>query len=266
MKKSYMIMVSSQKGGVGKTTIAVNLAVTLGLLNFKVLLIDSDTVSPSVGFCLGIADANVGVRDVMANKLDIKKAVVRHDPTGIDILPGTQRLRKFPNEKEIKILATKAQKLNDYDFIITDTPPGYYFPFMAKYYDEAIIVSTPTMASITSTIRFAEMYNKENVKHELVINRVANRKYELSIGELEDAYGGKSISVLPEDPMVPRSEAAHIPALLFDGKAPFSSAIKNLARFYAAKRGGDYMSFFSILPSGGIFGRIGLFFRKFFRP
>ncbi|MDE1762003.1 MAG: MinD/ParA family protein [Candidatus Micrarchaeota archaeon] len=261
MKKSYMIMVSSQKGGVGKTTVAVNLAVALGLLNYKVLLIDNDTVSPSVGFCLGISDANLGIRDVMNNKVDIKRALVRHDASGIDVLPGTQRLRDFPKEKEIISFARRVQKLTDYDFVITDTPPGYFFPEMAEFYDEAVIVSIPTMASITSTMRFGEIYDKEHVKHELIINRITSKRFELSMGELEDAYGGKSIAAFPEDPAVPKSESAHIPVYIYDNNAPFSRQVKVLARFYAAKRGGDYMSFLNKKP-GGIFSGLALFFRK----
>ena len=50
--KPYIIGISSQKGGVGKTTISVNLAVALKTLGYKVLLVDSDTTNPSVGSIL----------------------------------------------------------------------------------------------------------------------------------------------------------------------------------------------------------------------
>lgn len=237
MNKAYLIRISSQKGGVGKTTIAVNLAVSLGMLNYKVLIIDGDVVSPAVAFFLGIEDVNIGVREVMKGRVDLKKAVVRHDVSGIDVLPGTQSPRDFPTEKEMRTLIKKAQAQKEYDFIIIDTPPGYTPAALPELYNEALVVSIPTMASVASSIRLTEIYNKKKVQHNLVINRVRNTRYELSQGEIEDGYGGKSIISLPEDPKVPFSESSHIPICLMDSRSPFSTALKVLVRFYAAKKG-----------------------------
>ncbi len=237
MNKAYMIRISSQKGGVGKTTIAVNLAVSLGMLNYKVLIIDGDVVSPAVSFFLGIEDVNIGVREVMKGKVDIKKAIVRHDVSGIDVLPGTQSPRDFPTEHEMRTLIRKAEAQHEYDFIIIDTPPGYTPSALPELYNEALVISIPTMASVASSIRLTEIYNKKKVQHNLVINRIRNTKYELSAAEIESGYGGKSIISLPEDPKVPFSESSHIPLCLLDPRSPFSQSMKVLVRFYAAKKG-----------------------------
>lgn len=75
MVKSYVLKVVSQKGGVGKTTMAVNLATALALSNYKVLLFDADFANPSVGFHLGMYDVNAGASDVASGKTSLRNAI-----------------------------------------------------------------------------------------------------------------------------------------------------------------------------------------------
>lgn len=237
MNKAYFLRVSSQKGGVGKTTIAVNLAVSLGLLNYKVLLVDADVISPAVSFFLGVEDVNMGVSEVMDKKAPLSRVVIRHDVSGIDILPGTQTPRDFPTSDEMENLISEINNQGSYDFVIVDTPPGYTPSAMPELYNEALIVSTPAMASVASSIRLSNIYDKKRLQHNLIINRVRRAKYELSTAEIESGYDGKSIVTIPEDPKVSFSESSHIPLILMDPKSPFSLSMNTLVRFYAGKKG-----------------------------
>lgn len=238
MRNSYSIRVSSQKGGVGKTTVAINLAVALSMHNYKVLLIDADMISPSVGFFMGMENANVGIRDVIDGKVDAKQAIIRHNVSGVDVIPGTQRLREFPNIANILGYFNKIRASNTYDFIITDTAPGYWFPEFASIADEAIIVSTMTMASISSAMRFGEIYERSRVPFNYVFNMVSNMRYNITVDEAEDAIGKRAIAVLPDDPVVKKSESYHIPAYNLDPNSEFSKKIDDLARFYSSRSGG----------------------------
>ena len=232
-----MIMVCSQKGGVGKTTVAVNLAVALGMLNYKVLLIDADFMAPTVGFFLGIDDANIGISDVMEKKVALKKATIRHDVSGIDVLPGTLSPKELPSEPAMESFLKGISSIKDYDFVIVDTPPGTMHHEVAEMVNEVLLVSIPTMASVSNSIKLSDIYDKEKVQHNIIINRMQNRRYELTQGEIDDAIGIKSIIYLPEDSKVPLSEAQHIPLYIMDQKAPFCLNFSLLVRFYAAKKG-----------------------------
>ncbi len=262
MDDAYLIRVTSQRGGVGKTTVAVNLAVALGAQNYKTLLVDTDTVSPTVSFCLGIEGANIGVREVMSNKAGAKEAIIRHDASGIDVMPCTIALKEFPTSEEVVNFVTKLKGLKGYDFIIVDTPPGFYYMESAKLYNEALIVSTPSISSVASAIKLSVLHEKVNVRHNLVVNRVTNKKYETTISEIENAYGAMATGVFPEDPKVPLAEASRIPLYMLDSTSPFAQNMRTMSRFYAAKLGGSRDVVIS--HAQGFISRVAAFFRRMF--
>ena len=214
MAKPYFLMISSQKGGVGKTTIAVNLSATLSKQGFKVLLVDADLTNPSVGFHLGIDEVNTGIREVMSGKSNLRNTVIRHNITGMHVLPGTAYSRPFAPAKENieRFMGMLAKE--SYDFIIVDTAPGTGMQDTFKLYDEAIIISSPEMSACASSITLAAAYDKEKLKHGLILNRVRNRRYEISVREIEEMYGDRVRSSIPEDEIVPISISEHIPAIM----------------------------------------------------
>lgn len=252
MGNPYVIGVSSQKGGVGKTTISVNLAVALRMFNYRVLLIDSDTTNPSVGFHMGIEKVNTGYRDVLYGKVDLNQAIAVHGPTGVHVLPGTLNTKKFSSSDErVQKLITSMRKSN-YDFIIFDTAPGFVEEDLSKYYNEAMIITTPEMSACTSSIRLSQRYDAIEVKHSLVVNRIKNKRYEISIDEIEEIYEKKIKGALPEDEIVPISLSEHIPAYIVSPNSKFSTSLKNIARKYSS--GDESRLTYAPQGSGGIIG------------
>ena len=237
MDRPYLIRISSHKGGVGKTTIAANLATALQLMGKRVLVIDSDVANPSLGFHFGLDQANVGYFEVLQGKAQLRNAIAVHAPTGLHILPGTIHSRiSIPTKQEVRRLANQLKR-QKYEYIIVDTPPGLFQEEVTKVYDEALIVATPEMSAVSSSIKLANTYERNKLKHSLIVNKVSGKRYELSIEEIEDAYGDKALAALPDDETVPMSIAAHIPAYLYKPRCQFSKAVKELARRYAARTG-----------------------------
>ena len=229
--KPYVIRVSSQKGGVGKTTIAVNLSVALSELGYKVLLIDSDMTNPSITYYLGLRKPNIGLRDVMTGKVELEKAEVLYSPTGMRILPEDPT-SEFKPEVKLDYFNSLAEQLNkeDLNFVIFDTSPGIMAEGFLYYYDEALLVSTPELPAIGSAIRLARVFDKDNVKHNLVINRFND---DIEIKDVKEAYGKNPVAILPEDPIVRESLAKQIPVYIADKKAPFSNGIYDLVKYYS---------------------------------
>jgi septum site-determining protein MinD len=241
MKKPYVIGVVSQKGGVGKTTIAVNLAVALKLHDYKVLLIDTDTTNPSVGLQLGMEDANIGFKELIKDDIPLKEVIATHSTTGLKVIPGTLRAKPFvPGGLELQRLKSKILS-SEYDFVILDTAPGFYMEeamnYMNEalsYWDEAVLVTTPFLPAVTSTIRLTEIFRSNRVRCRLLLNMVKGRQYELQNYEIEEATGDKIQAVLPEDDAVPEGINERIPVYLNSMGSPFSKAMERYAARYAS--------------------------------
>lgn len=125
------IAFTNQKGGVGKTTSAINIASALGILGKKTLLIDSDPQ--------GNASSGVGVRksqlshttyDVLIGRCSARDAVVRTEFKNLDVMPATMSLAGAEFEladiekRERRLSAALDEIKSDYDFIIIDCPPS----------------------------------------------------------------------------------------------------------------------------------------------
>lgn len=254
--KPYVIRVSSQKGGVGKTTIAVNLATELGLQGNRVLIIDTDFINPSIGFHMGVESNNAGVRAVMTGRASINNALVVHAPTGVHVLPGEIKAKAFmPTNAQFKKFFDEIAKTN-YDFVVIDTPPGFLFDEDIKAFGEALIITTPEMSACTSAVRLANHYEKLKVKHSLVVNKYRNRRYELHMQEIRDMYGDNIAVVLPEDEIIPISIAEHIPGCIVKPESGFANQIKTLAYSYTSKFGSKGAIATESMPDSGIIAMI----------
>ncbi len=230
--KPYFIKVSSQKGGVGKTVISINLAITLKNSGKKVLLVDADFANPSVGIHLRFENIETGIEDVMSGNAKLEKAIVKYFPTGLDILPGSISEGEVSSNKltdsEIDTVCTALQK-TAYDYVVFDTSPGITSERFLLYNNEVLLVTTPDTPSITSMIRLANTYSKHGIRNNFVINRFRQDRRQLRVEEIEDVMKKKALGILPEDPDVPLSIEKQIPACLMNEESAFSQGISKLA-------------------------------------
>ncbi len=261
MADSYVIRISSQKGGVGKTTIAVNLATALQTMRYNVLLIDTDNASPAVSEYFGITSSETGYIEALSGEIEVKNAIFAYEPIDLNIIAGTNITAPYEADPQkltgdMENFYTQIKKLG-YDFVIIDAPPGPLQQGTAKFYNEVLIVSTPERISCIGSKKLADQCEKYHLKHRLAINRSGYSRYELPVEEIEKLYGDLVDVMVPEDMIISESMTKHKPAYALNKDNPFSKAIGELSKIYTFRAGEKEEEEDNKKEKGGFFGALG---------
>ncbi len=126
-----IVSIVNQKGGVGKTTTAVNLSAIIGALGFKTLIVDIDPQGNATsGFGFNKREINLSSYDVIINGTDAEDVIIRTKYKNVDILPANMNLAGAELElvdaarRESRLKTALALVKENYDFIILDCPPA----------------------------------------------------------------------------------------------------------------------------------------------
>jgi cellulose biosynthesis protein BcsQ len=225
MTKTLSIIVASIKGGVGKTTVAVNLAVTLSIAGYKTLLYEMDTVNPGVGYHLG--------------KLDEESHVQTYKPTGLQYVSAhVSESYDAPDAERASQLESEIKK-GDYDFVIVDTQSADK-SLLKKHFDSGLIIINPDEQSCAAGIMAKDLIESSGAKCNIMLNMGFEKPYALSDKEIEEMFGTPIMARAEEDLSLRKSLLEHVPNILTENAPKFSAQISKLARVYAAMIDEDY--------------------------
>lgn len=187
-KPCRLIAITSGKGGVGKTSFSVNLAIALSLLGNKVLIFDADIGLANVDVILGLKP-KYNLIDIINHNKELKD-IIYHGPEDIKLIASGSGSEDIFNlkDKELNRLIEGLYGLKDMaDIIILDTGAGISskvtnFLFAA---DEIILITTPEPTSITDTYALIKIIvsNDKSKNIKLVINKAENQKEAIETAE-----------------------------------------------------------------------------------
>jgi len=160
-----IIAISSAKGGVGKSTIAVNLAIALKKLNYKVGILDADIYGPSIPQMLGISDKPKS--EDGKNLIPISKYGLQCMSIGFMVNQDTAMIWRGPMViSAIKTFTTNVL-WDNLDYLVIDLPPGTgdaLLTFSQEIQiDGAVVISTPQEVALLDANRGIKMFQKTNV-------------------------------------------------------------------------------------------------------
>ena len=236
-----VIVVTSGKGGTGKTSLTGGVASCLAALGQKVLCIDLDIGLRNLDISLGMTDrALMDFTDVVEGRCTLERAAVEHPVIrGLYLL--TAPVRPTPDAlDEEKMKAMLLQARAQFDYILIDSPAGLGSGFRLAVCgaDRAVVVSTNDSSALRDAQRTVVELGRELETIHLVMNRIQPkllRRLHATIDDAMDAAGLPLLGVVPEDPKVILAANTGEPLILFSRKGA-ALAYLNIAKRLMGER------------------------------
>ncbi len=205
-----VIVITSGKGGVGKTTTTANLGVALSQHDKKVLVVDTDLGLRNLDVVMGLENRIVyNLVDVIEGKCRAKQAIIRDKRyPELYLLPSAQTKDKtaISPEQMKKLTADLAE---EYDYVLLDCPAGIEQGFQNAIAgaDKAIIVTTPEVSAIRDADRIIGLLESAKVaNNHLIINRIrmdmVKRGDMMSVDDVSEILAIPLLGVIPDDEQV----------------------------------------------------------------
>lgn len=202
-----VIVITSGKGGVGKTTTAINLGAAINYFGGDVLIIDGNLSTPNIGIHLNSPEVPINLNHVLSKKADVFEAVYEHE-SGVKIMPSSLAIKEFEKIKPEKMKNFKKDFEKVSDYVIVDSAAGLGDEAISalELADELIIVTNPEVPAITDAlkaIKVAEQMKKPVLG--IIVTKVRKDEIEMHPESVKEMLEENILGMVPEDMSVKRS-------------------------------------------------------------
>jgi len=243
-----IVVVTSGKGGVGKTTTSASFATGLALRGYKTAVIDFDVGLRNLDLIMGCERRVVyDLINVINDEIKLSQALIKDKQLDkLYILAASQTRDKDALTQDGVERVLDELKAMEFDFIICDSPAGIETgALMAMHYaDEALVVTNPEVSSVRDSDRILGMLNsktkraidgKEPIKEHLLITRYNPNRVEggqmLSLEDIHEILRTQLIGVIPESEIVLQASNQGLPAIHMKGSDVSEAYADVVSRF-----------------------------------
>jgi septum site-determining protein MinD len=260
--KGRVVVITSGKGGVGKTTTTANLGMALANMGEKVALIDADIGLRNLDLALGLENRIVyTIVDVVEGQVEVRKALIKDKRNqNLALLPAAQTRDKSavnPDQMRQVIADVLAE---GYTFILIDCPAGIEqgFKNATAGANEAIVVINPEMASVRDADRIVGLLEAQELRNPyLIVNRLRVEMVKsqdmLSVEDVQEVLGSsvKLIGIIPDDKTIITSTNRGEPVSMTENSMA-GQAYRNIAR----RLKGEQVPFLDLEEKTGFMSRL----------
>ncbi len=259
-----VIVITSGKGGVGKTTTSANIGTALAKAGSSVVLIDTDIGLRNLDLLLGLENRIVyTLVDVVEERCKLKQALVKDkkNPNLCLLAAAQTRDKSAVDPSQLKSITEELKE--DFDFILVDCPAGIEqgFETAVAGASEAIVVTTPEMSAVRDADRIIGLLEaKEEIEsYRLLLNRVRPNLIKtndmMSVDDVVDILSCQLIGIIPEDTGIITSTNRGEPIVNCE-KSLAGQAYLNVAK----RIQGDEVPFLDIDEPKGLIAKLKKFF------
>ena len=239
-EKFRVIVITSGKGGVGKTTTTANLGMALAGIGEKVALVDADIGLRNLDLALGLENRIVyDIVDVVEGRCEVRKALIKDKRNqNLALLPAAQtRDKSAVSPAQMKAVIDSLQG-EGYTMVLVDCPAGIEqgFKNAVAGATEAIVVANPEMSSVRDADRIIGLLEAEELHNPmLIVNRLRPAMVKqgemLAVEDVQEVLGNavKLIGVVPDDESIVTSTNRGEPASMQEASKA-GQAFRNIAR------------------------------------